>query len=113
MFFHSESDLHECNEIILSTGKYYSAGTCPHNLEIFNKDAGKGHALTALAQKLNIPITECIAIGDSDNDVQMIKTVGLGLATSNAFPEVKSAADEVICSNDEHVLNYVVKKYFD
>ena len=94
-------------------GVLSSAGTNAYNLEIFNSDAGKGHTLVALAQRLGIPVEQTIAMGDSENDLSMIKAAGLGLATANAFDFVKEKADAVICSNDEHVAKYVLEHFFD
>jgi hydroxymethylpyrimidine pyrophosphatase-like HAD family hydrolase len=54
-----------------------------------------------------IGIENTIAVGDSDNDMSMIKAAGLGLAVSNACDELKAIADKVICSNDEHNIKYI------
>ncbi len=82
------------------------------NLEIFSSKASKGRALEILAKKLGIAISETIGIGDSGNDISMIKCAGLGLAMSNASESLKKVADEVICSNDEGVASYVLERYF-
>lgn len=42
----------------------------------------------------------------------MIKAAGLGLAVSNSCESLKKAADEIICSNEEHVIDYVLNHYF-
>ena len=43
--------------------------------------------------KLNIKKEEIIAIGDGDNDIEMIKYVGIGIAMLNAPDIVKKHAD--------------------
>ena len=45
------------------------------------------------------------------NDNSIIETAGLGLAVSNACESLKAAADEIICSNEEHALAYVAAHY--
>jgi phosphoserine phosphatase len=40
----------------------------------------KTNALLSLLKKFDIPIENCIAIGDSKNDLCMIKEAGLGVA---------------------------------
>ena len=82
------------------------------NLEVFFKDAGKGNALKILTEKLGVDMQEVLSIGDSNNDGQMTAMSGLGLATANACESLKEIADEVICTNDEHVVKYVLQHYF-
>lgn len=61
----------------------------------------KGFALAWLARHYGFELSETLAIGDSRNDLDMLETAGLGLAMSNASPEVKARADMVIGSNAE------------
>ncbi len=82
-----------------------------YNIEIFCKSAGKGNALVALAKMLDVPVERTISVGDSDNDSTIVLASGLGLATSNARDSLKKIADKVICSNDEHVVKYILKNY--
>ncbi len=83
----------------------------PIGLEIFGKEAGKGAALSALANHLGVSMDECIGVGDSENDLTLLQSAGLSLATSNASDSLKRAADSVICSNDEHIAEYILKNY--
>ncbi|MBQ1306724.1 MAG: HAD-IIB family hydrolase, partial [Erysipelotrichaceae bacterium] len=64
-------------------------------LEFNKKGVNKGQGLRKLAEYLNIPISETIAVGDSLNDLSMIKAAGLGIG-------VKNAADEII--NDCNII---------
>ncbi len=70
-------------------------------LEFLSKKTNKGEALTALAQYLNIPMSQTMAIGDAGNDLEMIKRAGVGVAMGNAFPEVKQVANYITTSNEE------------
>ena len=81
----------------------------PDNLEICSIRAGKGTALLALAQKIGIDPAATIAIGDGTNDADNLQKAGLGLAVSNADPLLLPYADQIICSNDEHVMDYILK----
>ena len=65
-----------------------------------------------LADHLGIPHTATIGMGDSDNDTAMIKAAALGLVMDNAPETLKEIADRVICNNDEHAVEYVMKEYF-
>ncbi len=60
----------------------------------------KGKALNLVAEKLDIPIDDFMAIGDSENDVEMLESVGFGIAVANAHPSLKRIADYVTESPD-------------
>ena len=111
VFFHSQAELDECVERILAMGDYKVVSSCAFNIEIFYKESGKGASLRALAELLQIPIEETIAVGDSTNDKPMLDVAGLALATENAFPELKECADAVICHYNDHVADYILKHY--
>ena len=82
-----------------------------YNLEIMSTKAGKGNALSALADMLKIQRSKTISIGDSGNDITSIESAGLGLAVSNATDSLKAVADDIICSNEEHIVAYVLENF--
>lgn len=63
-------------------------------------DAGKLQAIRALASSLRISMEELAAFGDDENDLDMLKACGKGIAVANGLVSVKAAADEVCGSND-------------
>lgn len=80
-------------------------------LEFFNKETDKGAAIKELSKIYNIKREEIIAIGDGNNDIDMIKYAGLGVAMGNAADNVKSVADYVTSTNDEEGLLEVINKF--
>lgn len=64
-------------------------------VEVTHLAASKGQALAFLAQKLGVLQAETMAIGDNDNDEDMVAWAGLGVAMGNASAVVKAAADYV------------------
>lgn len=56
-------------------------------------DVNKGTALVEVAKLMGLDIGDFVAIGDSVNDVEMIRVAGLGVAVGNAHPDLKDAAD--------------------
>lgn len=72
-----------------------------HNFELEHLDASKGLALKRLANKLNIHLDNTAAIGDSYNDLSMLKIAGRSAAMENADQEIKNACHEVAFTNDE------------
>jgi len=83
-------------------GLLYITRSKPHYLEFMNKEATKGRALQAVSEYFAIDRRDVMAIGDSYNDIDMLKWAGIGVAVSNAPPEVKRHADYVTTSNDEN-----------
>lgn len=55
----------------------------------------KATALVALAHAMGMTPADFVAIGDSENDADMIKVAGAGAAVGNAVPQTKAAADFV------------------
>lgn len=62
--------------------------------------AGKLQAIQALASSLGISLGENAAFGDDENDLDMLKACGKGIAVANALESVKNAADEICGDND-------------
>jgi phosphoglycolate phosphatase len=52
----------------------------------------KGTALVALAGEMGLTPADFLAIGDSVNDIQMLKTAGIGVTVANAHPDTKAVA---------------------
>ena len=74
----------------------------PDNFEVLAVGAGKGMALRWLAQALGIPREETAAIGDAENDLDMLAEAGYAVAMGNAATCVKAQADFVTgdCESD-------------
>ncbi len=61
-------------------------------VHIKSKKINKGTGLKRIAQMLGLDAREFVAIGDSPNDIEMLKASGFGVAVGNAHPEVKRVA---------------------
>ncbi|ADY50940.1 Cof-like hydrolase [Pseudopedobacter saltans DSM 12145] len=59
------------------------------------KNSNKGTGLIAFTKHLDIDISETLAFGDGGNDIEMLKTAGIGIAMGNANREVKAIADYI------------------
>ena len=73
----------------------------PFYLEVLNKSASKGQALKDLAQILSIPRENIMAIGDNENDIDMIEYAGMGVAMGNAIASVKDVSDYITDTNEQ------------
>ena len=71
----------------------------------------KGTALVAIAGKMGLEPADFLAIGDSVNDIQMLKTAGIGITVANAHPDTRAVAQYI--SGKEYGDGFVdaVEKY--
>lgn len=76
-------------------------GSLGYNIEINAAGVNKGTGLVALGEMLGIRREEIMACGDGDNDVELLREVGFGVAMGNAEEKVKAAADYITGTNDE------------
>ncbi|MFC7061094.1 Cof-type HAD-IIB family hydrolase [Halobacillus seohaensis] len=82
-----------------------------HNFELEHKHASKGLALEKLAIHLGHPLKDTGAVGDSPNDLSMLKVVGHRAAMGNARKVVIEACDVVTKSNDDHGVAHVIGQW--
>ena len=64
-------------------------------VHIKSRCINKGTGLKRLAELMGISARDFVAIGDSPNDIEMLKVSGFGVAVGNAHPDVKKAANMV------------------
>ena len=57
--------------------------------------AGKAVALRRFAEEVDVPLAQCVAVGDGANDIDMLGTAGLGVAF-NAKPALREVADTAL-----------------
>lgn len=67
----------------------------PFAVDIIAAGSGKAEGIREYLQKTHIAPEEVIAFGDGENDVDMLKFAGIGVAMGNAEEAVKAAADYV------------------
>jgi len=84
--------------------------TLPGILEITHKKATKGNAVKALAQSLGFGLENVMAIGDSPNDLEMVRDAGFGVAMENSIPVLKENADYITLSNNDDGVAEVLEK---
>ena len=82
----------------------------PHMLEVFMDGESKAKGLTALLKHLKIDKENLAAIGDAENDVEMLEYAGLSIAMGNAEEEIKEKAHLIAPSNDEDGAALAMKK---
>lgn len=83
----------------------------PTMLEILPPGASKGTALKLLLKDLKVAPEHVMAIGDAENDIEMIQMAGIGVAMGQAHQPVKDAADYVTGSNDEDGVAQAIERF--
>lgn len=83
----------------------------PEYAEIINIGVNKATAMQQLAAKLGIRIDEVMAIGDSNNDLPMLKAAGYSAAMGNANEAVKAVTDYVTADCDQDGVAAAIRKY--
>ncbi|MGN0771300.1 MAG: Cof-type HAD-IIB family hydrolase [Christensenellales bacterium] len=83
----------------------------PVIVEFLPVGINKGNAVKEVCKMHGWSLDEVIAIGDSENDISMIETAGLGIATANAFEITKSKADFVSVSNDDDAIAQIIYRF--
>lgn len=81
------------------------------SLEISAEGITKGTGLEKLAKHLGITMNEMIAVGDADNDIDVLSKVGLSIAMENANEKVKSICDVVVNDCDSNGCAEAIEKY--
>lgn len=81
------------------------------NIEINAPGVSKAEGLRYACDMLEIPVSQTMAIGDSGNDVDLLRAAGMGIAVGNAMDETKSAADVVTASSAENGVAQAIRKY--
>ncbi|NDL62123.1 Cof-type HAD-IIB family hydrolase [Acerihabitans arboris] len=96
-------------------GRYHFVRSEPNYYEVMKKGVHKGSACRTLAAYLGIPMAQVIAVGDEQNDKEMLLFAGVGVAMGNAAREIKSLADWVTDSNENEgaakvLEHFIIKK---
>ena len=68
---------------------------------------GKAVALERFAREAGVPLSQCVAVGDGANDIDMLATAGLGIAF-NAKPALAEIADTALSAPYLDVVLFVL-----
>ncbi|HLZ58067.1 MAG TPA: Cof-type HAD-IIB family hydrolase [Ktedonosporobacter sp.] len=80
-------------------------------MAIMGPACSKASGVAALAHKLEIPLQQVMAIGDNNNDIEMLQEVGWGVAMGQAAERVRAIAHAVTASNAEDGVALAIERY--
>ncbi len=78
--------------------------SCEFFLELLPVGISKENALRRVCELTGRSIRNCVAAGDYENDIGMIRAAGIGAAPKNALPSVKAAADLLLAPCEEDAI---------
>jgi len=80
-------------------------------LEMLPPGASKGDGVRRLLEHLELDAGELMAIGDAENDLEMLALARVGVAMGNGLPSVKKIATWVAPSNNELGVAAAIRKF--
>ncbi|MGB8267850.1 MAG: Cof-type HAD-IIB family hydrolase [Candidatus Velthaea sp.] len=78
---------------------------------VLSREASKHAALARLCADFQIPADNVLAVGDSRNDVPMLRWAGIGVAMGNSLPEVREAVRYVTTSNERDGVALAIERF--
>ena len=78
---------------------------------ITHPEADKASALKVVLSELGVAPDECIAMGDSESDLGLLRLAGLGVAMGNSPDEVKRAALHIAPTNDDDGVAWALQRF--
>lgn len=102
IFMMEEDEIEGFKELIGESefwGKYDFIQSSPHYYELLPLGASKGAGLKKLKELMGARVS--IGMGDTENDISMMKDADIGIAVANATDAVKAAAKH-ITENDNN-----------
>ena len=80
-------------------------------VDIIPKSGGKIAGIRYILSRLGIGLDETAAFGDGENDIDMLRCAGVGIAMGNASEIVKQQADYITDSVDQDGLANALKHF--
>jgi phosphoglycolate phosphatase (TIGR01487 family) len=113
--FGFDLDDDQIREIILKElqdkGIFEISNSTPKNIEVNATGINKAKGLEKVCHQLDIKMNQVMAVGDSMNDMAMIKASGFGVAMGNAQERLKEAAKWVTATNNESGVAVAIRKW--
>lgn len=111
LFYFEGEYYDEIKERILSVDNIDHTSPVSGDLEITFSGVNKGEALSQMCKELSFTADEVMSFGDADNDIEMLRFAGYGIAMGNASDECKEAAKYVTLSNADDGIAAAIEKF--
>lgn len=99
------------NELHKTYPELYIVKSTPYFCEIGSPNAKKSKGVEFLANQWGIKKEEILAIGDQDNDIELLKAGGIAVAMGNATPELKACANYITDTVEDDGFVKAIEKF--
>lgn len=82
------------------------------SIDVMPRSCTKEKGAQILSEIMGVPMKDIMAIGDNENDIEMIREVGIGAAVANGTNRLKNVADYVAESTGVDGVVEAIEKYF-
>ncbi len=100
----------QLNMQIGSAGRLIQPGI-RETIELLPPGGSKAWALKQILKDMKIDAANVLAIGDGENDIEMLQLAGIGVAMGQSIQQVKDAADHVVASNEKDGVAEALEKF--
>lgn len=83
----------------------------PYSMDVISEGQSKVKGIERVGQCYGFDLSEVIAFGDSDNDIEMLSQVGIGVAMGNASQQVKENARYTTADNNDDGISKALAHY--
>lgn len=83
----------------------------PYSMDVISEGQSKVKGIERVGQCYGFELSEVIAFGDSDNDIEMLSQVGIGVAMGNASQQVKENARYTTADNNDDGISKALAHY--
>lgn len=95
----------------VSKNRYNAFRSQKELVEFMDPRVNKEVGLEWFCSYHNISLDDVMSFGDNDNDYELVRAAGTGVAMGNATDYVKSVADHIAKSNDEQGVYHFLMEY--
>lgn len=96
----------DCSWHTLLSGSYNSS-----ELSVMHPSCSKASGVASLAAYYQCSLEQVMALGDNNNDIEMLQAVGWGVAMGQASAHVQAAARAVTTTNREDGVALAIERY--
>ncbi|MEG0292490.1 MAG: HAD family hydrolase [Anaerovoracaceae bacterium] len=111
VFFENQEEKDKMYPILDSIKNVTLTSSLVSNYELGGETTSKASALKELASRIGVCYDEIMAVGDSPNDIEMLKLAKVSVAVANARQSVKDVAAYMTDSNNDDGVAKAILKY--
>ncbi|CAD2110945.1 hypothetical protein YYG_03273 [Plasmodium vinckei petteri] len=82
-------------------------------VELYRPNTNKFEGVKAICKHFDISLNDTLAIGDAENDMEMLQGVGTSIAVQNAPSKIKECAKYVGPSNNDDAVHHILRAFCD